>query len=209
MRSATLSRDVLASNLSSLLESMGKDAVLDVRGDAYGCGTDIVSSLGREVGFTRAHYGGEEPTGPLEPSSKLTHLATGWWSGSGGELVEFTAHVLALKRVPAGSSVSYGYHYTTSEETTLALISAGYADGVPRTASGVAQVSLGGSLVPIAGRIAMDQCVLDIGQTTAAVGDRATLWGDTPTLAQWSQWSKRPEGALLSHLGSRVVKQWI
>ena len=85
-------------------------------------------------------------------------------------------------------------------------MSAGFADGVPRTPGG--HIALDGVAFPIAGRIAMDQCVLDVGDATVQVGDRAVIWGASPSLEQWSSWSRRPEEALLAHLGSRVVKSW-
>lgn len=209
MRSALLSTDVLLSNLASLAETHGPDSTVDLRADAYGCGVDTVAEIARAAGFRAAFYGLGPQSSSLPAAAADDESLGRWWSGPGGEVVEFSADVISLKRVPAGSPVSYGYHYTTTGDTTLALISAGYADGVPRTASGSAQVFLGGALYPIAGRIAMDQCVIDVGHADLSVGDRAIVWGSTPTLAQWSQWSGRPEAALITHIGSRVVKQWI
>jgi alanine racemase len=131
-----------------------------------------------------------------------------WWSGGTEPVVEFFAVVISVKRVGAGSAVSYGYHYTTQAETTLALVSAGFADGVPRSASGRGHISLAGGLSPIAGRIAMDQCVVDCGDAPVSVGDNAVIWGASPSLTHWSQWAARSEGTLLSHIGDRVVKTW-
>ena len=84
----------------------------------------------------------------------------------------------------------------------------GFADGVPRTASMKAEVALGGQTHRVAGRIAMDQLVLDIGDTPTTLGDVATIWGHSPTLAQWSTWSQRPAELLISHLAPRVVRTW-
>ena len=64
------------------------------------------------------------------------------------------APVAAVRRVPAGHGVSYGYDYRTERETTLALIPLGYADGVPRSASGRGPVAVGGTPFAVAGRIA-------------------------------------------------------
>jgi alanine racemase len=119
----------------------------------------------------------------------------------------FTADVISVKRVPADTPVSYGYYYRTPQETTLALVSAGFADGVPRSASGKALVSVGGVLCPIAGRIAMDQFVVDCGDTPVSVGDEVEIWGTSPTIEQWADWSGRPVDALLAHVGDRVVRQ--
>ena len=83
--------------------------------------------------------------------------------------------------MPAGQGVSYGYTHRTDGETTLALVPIGYADGVPRAASGAAAVRIGGATFPVAGRIAMDQFVVDVGDLPVSVGDEAVLFGD-PTL---------------------------
>jgi alanine racemase len=118
----------------------------------------------------------------------------------------FLADVISVKRVPANTPVSYGYHYTTPQESTLALVSAGFADGVPRSASGKAWVSVNGVLCPIAGRIAMDQFVVDCGDHPVAVGDEVEIWGTSPTIDQWAEWSGRPVEGLLAHIGDRVVR---
>ena len=118
----------------------------------------------------------------------------------------FTADVISVKRVPANTPVSYGYHYRTQSETTLALVSAGFADGVPRSASGKAFVRVGEVLCPIAGRIAMDQFIVDCGDNPVSVGDEVEIWGSSPTIEQWAEWSGRPVEALLAHVGDRVVR---
>lgn len=119
----------------------------------------------------------------------------------------FTADVISVKRVPENTPVSYGYHYRTANDTTLALVSAGFADGVPRSASGSAFVRLGEVLCPIAGRIAMDQFVVDCGDNPVSVGDEVEIWGSSPTIEQWATWSGRPVEALRAHIGDRVVRR--
>lgn len=119
----------------------------------------------------------------------------------------FLADVISVKRVPANTPVSYGYQYRTTTETTLALVAAGFADGVPRSASGKAFVRVGNTLCPVAGRIAMDQFIVDCGDTPVFVGDEVEIWGTSPTIEQWAEWSGRPVAALLAHVGDRVVRR--
>ncbi len=76
-----------------------------------------------------------------------------------------------VKHVPAGASVSYGHTWTAERDTLLGLVPAGYGDGVPRHASSAAHVLAGGSQRPIAGRVCMDQLVLDLGDDRLAAGD--------------------------------------
>src|ERR687890_50982 len=97
------------------------------------------------------------------------------------------ARVALTKRVPAGQGVSYGHAYRTERETTLALIPLGYGDGVPRHASNVGPVELGGKVRTVAGRVCMDQIVLDCGDDPVAPGDVATLFGaQQPTADDWA-----------------------
>jgi alanine racemase len=209
MRSALLSTDALAANLKTLASKHGVDSILDLRANAYGLGAETVAGLAKDLGFTVADYG-LSPQGTLalrhQPGSDPVG---GWWCGPHGPVMSFLADVISIKRVPAGQGVSYGYHYTTPNETYLALVSAGYADGVPRSASGQAHVLLDNLLLPVAGRIAMDQMVIDAGDAELTVGQACTIWGSQPSIEQWASWAERPVTALLSHIGHRVVKQWI
>ncbi len=98
--------------------------------------------------------------------------------------------VLLTKRVARGQGVSYGHTYRTESETTLALVPLGYADGVPRAASNAASVRLAGSNRRIAGRVSMDQIVLDCGDDPVRAGDVAVLFGPgddgEPTADDWA-----------------------
>jgi alanine racemase len=100
------------------------------------------------------------------------------------------ARVAIVKRVPAGHGVSYGHTYHTRTETTLALVPLGYADGVPRAASDRGPVRLGGANRLVAGRVCMDQIVLDCGDDPVAPGDVAVLFGPgddgEPTADDWA-----------------------
>ena len=93
-----------------------------------------------------------------------------------------TARITQTKRVAAGEGVSYGYLHRTSAETTLALVPVGYAEGLPRNASGSgsehAMVSINGKSYPINSRVAMDQFVLDVGNDKVSAGDVVTIFGD-------------------------------
>jgi alanine racemase len=100
------------------------------------------------------------------------------------------ARVAQTKRVPAGQGVSYGHTYTTDRETTLAIVPLGYADGVPRAASNTAPVRLAGANRSIAGRVCMDQIVIDCGDDPVIAGDVAVLFGPgddgEPTADDWA-----------------------
>lgn len=102
----------------------------------------------------------------------------------------FRSSVVLVKRVRAGESVSYGQTWTAPRDTTLALVPAGYADGVPRTLSGRMSVWLDGMRRPVVGRVCMDQLVVDCGDHEPALGAEVVLFGQgssgEPTAREWA-----------------------
>ncbi len=126
--------------------------------------------------------------------------------------MELAASVVAVKRVRAGHGVSYGHDFVADRDTTLALVPLGYADGMPRSASGNAQVSIEGVRHRVAGRIAMDQLVVDVGDHRVLVGDRAVAFGDdrtgAPTATDWAQWAGTINYEIVTRIGPRVTRRY-
>ncbi|MFF1559056.1 alanine racemase [Streptomyces sp. NPDC058279] len=120
------------------------------------------------------------------------------------------ASVALVKDVPAGHGVSYGHHYVTDRETRLALIPVGYADGVPRHASGTGPVLVGGAVRRVAGRVAMDQFVVDIEGADVRAGDPAILFGPgdqgEPTAEDWAQAAGTIAYEIVTRIGGRVPR---
>jgi alanine racemase len=119
------------------------------------------------------------------------------------------ARVVLTKRVPAGQGVSYGHTYQTPGPATLALVPLGYADGVPRAASNRAFVHLAGANRRIAGRVCMDQIVLDCGDDAVAAGDVAVLFGPgedgEPTADDWARAVDTINYEIVTRFGSTRV----
>lgn len=113
--------------------------------------------------------------------------------------MRLSAEVLLVKDVARGQGISYGHTWHAPEDTVVALIAAGYADGVWRLLSNRFDVQLGGQRFPQVGRVCMDQFVVNLGPRTAQgavpggvkAGDRAVLFGDpdtgAPTAAEWAE----------------------
>ena len=96
-------------------------------------------------------------------------------------IMELATRIVYLKRVPAGTGISYGLTYRTSVETVIATLPVGYADGYPRALSGRAQVLIRGRRYPVVGTICMDQCLVDLGpDPEVARYDKAVLFGPDP-----------------------------
>ena len=105
-------------------------------------------------------------------------------------VMTFRAGVALTKRLPAGEGVSYGLTWTTPRDTTIALVPAGYADGVPRSLSGRMEVVIGGRRLPVVGRVCMDQIMVDCGDLPVQEGDEVLLFGPgdqgEPTAREWA-----------------------
>lgn len=121
--------------------------------------------------------------------------------------------VAAVRRVPAGQGVSYGYTYRTERETTLALVPLGYADGVPRQASGAGPVVIGRQRFHVSGRIAMDQFVVDVGDAPVRIGDEVTLFGDptvgAPAVEEWADAASTINYEIVTRIGPRVPRRQV
>ncbi|MDT7548313.1 MAG: alanine racemase, partial [Actinomycetota bacterium] len=120
--------------------------------------------------------------------------------------------VALTKRVPAGSGVSYLHRYVTSAPTSLALVPLGYADGVPRSATNLAQVQLRGRRRTIAGTVCMDQFVLDVGEDDVDAGDEVVLFGPgtggEPTAQDWADWLGTINYEIVTRVGARVPRTY-
>jgi alanine racemase len=124
--------------------------------------------------------------------------------------MRFEASVINVKRLQPGDGVSYNFRWVASTETTVALVSAGYADGVPRAATSRASVQIRGNRYPVVGTIAMDQIVVDVGNDVVAEGDAVVLWGDAetgaPSAAEWAAWANTITYDIATGIGGRVAR---
>ncbi|MDQ8704337.1 alanine racemase [Streptomyces sp. LHD-70] len=128
-------------------------------------------------------------------------------------VMTLTASLALVKHVPEGHGVSYGHHYATPADTTLGLVPVGYGDGLPRHASGRAPVLIGGKVRTAAGRIAMDQFVVDLDGDEPAPGDEAVLFGPgdrgEPTAEDWAQAAETIAYEIVTRIGSRVPRVYV
>ncbi|MGV9456325.1 alanine racemase [Streptomyces sp. NPDC003635] len=124
-----------------------------------------------------------------------------------------SASMALVKQVPGGHGVSYGHRYTTAGETTLGLIPVGYADGIPRHASSAGPVLVGGKWRTVAGRVAMDQFVVDLGGDEPEPGERAVLFGPgdggEPTAEDWAQAAGTIAYEIVTRIGTRVPRVYV
>ncbi|MEV5451433.1 alanine racemase [Streptomyces sp. NPDC052535] len=124
-----------------------------------------------------------------------------------------SASLALVKQVPGGHGVSYGHHYTTLGGTTLGLVPLGYADGIPRHASSTGPVLVDGKWRTVAGRIAMDQFVVDLGGDRPEPGAEAVLFGPgdrgEPTAEDWAQAAGTIAYEIVTRIGTRVPRVYV
>jgi len=124
-----------------------------------------------------------------------------------------------VKPVGTGHGVSYAHAYTTTSDTVLGVVPMGYADGVPRHASGAAghpggPVRVGGRGLTVAGRICMDQFVLDLGPDAREVaGDRVELFGTGadggPTAEDWARAAGTISYEIVTRMAPRIPRTYL
>lgn len=126
------------------------------------------------------------------------------------------ADLVTVKTLPADHGVSYAHQYRTKTDTVTAVVPLGYADGIPRSASSTPDhqggpVQVGALRTSVAGRVCMDQFVLDLGpDATAVAGDVVVLFGDpttgVPSAEDWALAAGTINYEITTRLGARVPR---
>lgn len=130
------------------------------------------------------------------------------------EAMRVVARLINVKDCPPGQGISYGHQYTTKGDTRLGLVPLGYADGIPRHASGVGPMQVHGRRYTVAGRVCMDQMVLDLGaDSPARSGDEVVLIGreadGEPTAQDWAAAIDTINYEIVTRLGPRVPRRYL
>jgi alanine racemase len=119
--------------------------------------------------------------------------------------------VAFAKRVPAGTSVSYGLRGTVQRDTTLATIPVGYADGLRRGRWRCGDVLIGGVRRPIVGVVTMDQTVVDCGDDDVRPGEEVVLLGEQGaeriTVEEWAEQVDTIGYEIVCGIGARVERR--
>ncbi|GAA8852763.1 alanine racemase [Helicobacter pylori] len=130
------------------------------------------------------------------------------------EAMRVVARLINVKDCPAGQGISYGHQYVTKGDTRLGLVPLGYADGIPRHASNAGPMQVGGRRYTVAGRVCMDQMVLDLGaDSPARSGDEVVLIGreadGEPTAQDWAAAIDTINYEIVTRLGPRVPRRYL
>lgn len=221
---ALLSRSALAAGAAAAIGAGGRLA--DLRRDAWGHGLLAVAQAVTAAGAdaVRVDTDGEVQALELEGITAVTagepDIDPGLLYGVPGEdrsavhrpVLRLVGRVMSTKRLRSGDAVSYGYTFRATQETTVALVTGGYAQGIVRALGNRARVEIDGVLRPIVGRVAMDVCVVDLEGTTAELDAEVTYFGGTGPaaagIAEWAEITGLEPGELVAVAGSHAVRGW-
>lgn len=125
-------------------------------------------------------------------------------------VLSWQTKLIFLKKVKAGTPISYGGTFRTKRESEIATIPVGYADGLPRLASNRGMILIRGKRCPIVGRVTMDHTMVDVTGVGATVGDTAVLIGeqgvDSLGALDWAGWAETNSYEILCGISKRVPR---
>ncbi len=225
MLRSLISRSALATGAAAAVAAGGR-GIADLRRDAWGHGLHEVARAVTAAGARAVRVDGEGEVAALraegvdatceEPPDLDPQLLYGLPDADGAlrstPVMRVAGRVLSTKFIAAGGGVSYGYIHRAPEDSRLALITGGYAQGVVRSLGSRVSVEIDGAVLPIVGRIAMDVCVVDIGDADVALGAEATYFGGSGPLAggvaDWARITGMTAGELVAVVGQRTERAW-
>ncbi len=128
-------------------------------------------------------------------------------------ILSLKSHIVHVKEIEAGESISYGKTYVAPAKRKIATIPVGYGDGYPRALSNIGWVLIRGARAPICGRICMDQFMVDVTDIPdVAVGDVVTLigkdGGEAITMDEIGSLSQRFHYEFACDLGKRIPRSY-
>jgi alanine racemase len=116
---------------------------------------------------------------------------------------------MAVRRVVAGDTVSYGATWTAGQDTTVASLGGGYADGIHRSLGNRGRVELNGVIAPIVGRVTMDMTMVAVPEgTLVSPGDTATVFGGRVPRDQQAAAAGPIPYELLTSMSGRVQRHY-
>lgn len=124
--------------------------------------------------------------------------------------VRFKTVISQISQVKKGDSVGYSRKYRAENDTLIATIPVGYADGIPRLIGNqVGNVGINKTLCPIVGNVCMDMIMINIGNHPANEGDEVTIFNSDPTLEEFSEYCGTIPYEVLTSISARVKRIYI
>ncbi len=126
------------------------------------------------------------------------------------QVARFSGKVVAIRRVSANEYISYNKSGSVPEDSNIAILSLGYADGLPRKlGNGNWEVEINGNLYPTIGNICMDLCMLNLGQNKVKIGSEAMIFGGHKTLFDFAKAQETITYEALTNIGNRMKRKLV
>lgn len=218
-----LSQGALERNARELL---GDGGTVDLRHDAYGHGLERVARIVTDAGAERVLVDDEDVRARLGAAGirasvdgtpsvdphRLFGIPAPGASDQTEPVMRLDGRVMSTKPLRAGEAVSYGYTHRAAQDTRVALVTGGYAQGILRALGNRARVQIGERTHPIVGRIAMDVCVVDLDGADVADDTAVTYFGGTgpmrDALAHWSAATGLAAMEMAVVIGRHANREW-
>ncbi len=180
-----------------------------VRPALFHLSSSIPIAYGRTAAWQQMVRPGHAIYGYISPArghapSKILHVRPA---------LSWRATILSVKELPAGALVGYGGMYRTARPTRLAILAAGYADGIPHRLGNRGSVIVHGKLAPIIGAVSMDLTTVDVSESEVKVGDAVTLLGTEGSVSidaqQIARWAGTISYSVLCGIHARVKRLYI
>ncbi|UNK72393.1 alanine racemase C-terminal domain-containing protein [Microbacterium sp. H1-D42] len=217
-----LSRAALEQNARTLLTD---GCTVDLRHDAFGHGLDESARILADAGAGAVLVDGPDEVERLGAVGIAAHVngaadidacalfgipdAT---ASTTEPVMRLEGRVLSTKPLHAGEAVSYGYTHRAQQDTRVALVTGGYAQGILRALGNHALVQIGERTHPIVGRIAMDVCVVDLEGADAPVGAPVAYFGTgamRDALAHWADVTGLTALEMAVVIGRHGHREWV
>jgi alanine racemase len=122
-------------------------------------------------------------------------------------VMRLVTRIVALRTIARGAPVGYGATFVATRPSVIATLPVGYADGYPRALSNRGEVVTRGRRAPLAGRVCMDQIMIDVTDVPGAtLGDEVVLWGGPLPVEEVAERAGTIAYELLARLGPRVPR---
>jgi alanine racemase len=172
----------------------------------------------------RVRHAANSSAALLFPEARFDLVRTGiaiygngrWPAGAARiQAMRLVSEVAQVRAIDEGSSVGYGAAWRAPRPSRVAVLPIGYADGLPRRASGHAEVAIRGRRVPLVGLISMDIAIADVTDVPGvAVGDAAVLLGragegTSISVAEYAAWTGLTEYEVTCGMSKRVPRTYV
>ena len=195
-------------NYDPSFESNGIPGVLDLNNNRFKLKSILELGDQFEIGdFLEIKIDGQNACGVDLTSVVLAYDTNSKFQNELQVLSTLKTSISQIKKIKKGETIGYGRKGIAKQDTRIAILAIGYADGYDRRFSnGVGKVLINNELAPIIGNICMDMCMAELGNIEAKEGDEVVIFGASPSISELAQSIGTIPYEILTNVGQRVQR---